>query len=127
MNIIIGFADVGVSTEHESVRTARRCNAGPECFGTNRSMTDYDTPQLERVARKPVVGIDRTGAMHRFDVHRQTVYVETGERIEHIEILGERQLSAWVDYVATERGWCDLRYTDQGFGAQLAGALGDER
>ena len=90
-------------------------------------MTDYETPRLQTVARKPAIGVDDTGAMHRFDTVERTIYVVTEGKIEHIEPLEGRQLSAWVDYVNTERGWRDLRYTDESFAAQLATVLGDMR
>lgn len=83
-------------------------------------MTDYETPRLERVAQKPIVGIDGDGATHHFDAVRRTVYVVTADDIQRTEPLGARPLSAWVAYVAEQRGWRDCRYTEQNFADQLA-------
>ena len=87
-------------------------------------MTEYDTLRLETVVQKPVVGIDDDGATHHFDAVRQTVYVVRGAEIERIQRLDGRSLSSWVDYVGTERGWGDLRYTERSFADQLVSVLG---
>lgn len=47
--------------------------------------------------------------------------------VEHVEPLGDRQLLEWIDYVAEERSWRELRYTEQSFAAQLAAAVGEDR
>lgn len=87
-------------------------------------MTDYESPRLEIVARKPVVEIDDDGATHYFDNIRRTIYVVAAGEIEHTEPLGAHHLRRWVQYVADQRGWRECRYTERRFAHQLAAAIG---
>jgi hypothetical protein len=86
-------------------------------FGTNRSMTNYDNLELETVVKKPIIGIDNHGATHHFDQVRRTIYVIFDAEIEYTESLDSRHLSEWMAY---QRGWDDLRYTERSWVEQLA-------
>ena len=78
----------------------------------------------ERIARKPLLGVDGDGAEHRFDRCRHTVYVVgANDAIEHVEQLRPGQLPAWVSFVADRRGWRDCRYRDADPFAALAEQL----
>lgn len=75
-------------------------------------MTDEDEMyDPDRAAAQPLVGIDHDGAEHRFDQYHDRVYVlgPDGE-LEHVEELQPGELSAWVDYVADQRGWQECRF-----------------
>lgn len=68
------------------------------------------------------LGIDADGNVHYHkrggDVIR-VVDPEAGEQV-HIQHLDGRPVEDWIDYVADQAGWDDLRY-----GTGLAGALAD--
>ena len=91
-------------------------------------MTEYDTLRLERVARNPTVSIDDNSTTHYFDAICQTIYVAADNTLERAKHLAGRYLTEWIDYIAAERSWRELRYTEQAFPSQLAPAVaGDGR
>ena len=88
-------------------------------------MPNYESQALETVVRKSIIGIDGTGATHRFDARTRTIYVISDEEIERTEHLSMRHLSEWISYVADQRSWRELRYTDRSFTDHLIDTLGD--
>lgn len=87
-------------------------------------MTDYDDSMEERTAvRRALLGLDGEDGVHEIDPTTRTVYVRGHSGIEHVEELGERPVSAWIDYVRDERGWDDLRYSDAGIVETVATGL----
>lgn len=82
-------------------------------------MSDTQTPAQERAdttdstdLRRGLIGLDAEGGVHEIDPTSRTVFVRGHGGVEHTEELGEREVSEWIDYVAAERGWDDLRYVD---------------
>lgn len=69
------------------------------------------------------LGVDEAGSTHYFSRIADTVVVVgTDGALEQRQELGDRPLSAWIDYVEAERGWTDLRYADS-LGDLIADAL----
>jgi hypothetical protein len=73
--------------------------------------------------RNAPLGIDAEGRVHEINPVAQMVVVRDDSLIEHREALDGRDVSEWIDYVASECGWRDVRYSDEPFGDWLADEL----
>jgi hypothetical protein len=73
--------------------------------------------------RNAPIGIDAEGAVHEINPTTRTVVVRGRDCIERREELGERDVSEWIDYVASERGWAEVRYSDAALDEWLAAGL----
>lgn len=83
-----------------------------------------DVPSVGYIRRQPLVGIDTKGGHHHFDQYHDTVYVlDDSGGLDHVEELAPGRLGAWVEYVASRRGWRDCRFKPDGGVADLARRL----
>ena len=74
----------------------------------NKDAPTDDDPNLSA----PVFGVDARGALHRYD--DGDVVVTKGDTLEQHETdVGRDGVPAWISYVASERGWIDVWWTDE--------------
>jgi hypothetical protein len=83
---------------------------------------DADVESRTDLQNAPL-GIDAEGRVHEINPVAQMVVVRDDSLVEHREALDGRDVSEWIDYVAHECGWQDVRYSDESFGEWLAGEL----
>lgn len=86
-------------------------------------MSDSDRTTEERIANLPLLGRDKTGAVHRLDATGRVVYVLYDGELARSESIRNRGLSTWVQFVADRRGWADLYYDERPTGEWLADAV----
>lgn len=75
----------------------------------------------------PTFGVDADGRLHRYDTHRETIFVtDRAGRVTHAEeAVPREQVPLWIQYVDDSRGWVDQWWHDD-FGAvfgRLSAAL----
>ena len=92
-------------------------------------MSTYETAEVQDTDRSPnlsapVFGVDKDGALHRFD--GGDVVVTRGDELDHHETDVDRDgVPEWITYVGRERGWIDHWWSDDGVDtiARLGAAL----
>ena len=68
---------------------------------------------LDSLDRPNCLGTDADGCVHHHSPYDGRVVVVTPDGdIGHVEALGERDVEAWIAYVAAERGWASLNYRE---------------
>jgi hypothetical protein len=78
---------------------------------------------LESLDRPATLGTDATGAVHHHSAYDDRVVVVAADGgIERTFDLSDRRLSAYIAFVAEERGWDTLNYAET-FGDVLREAL----
>lgn len=69
------------------------------------------------------LGRDRSGADHYATPSKQVLVVRhaaDGDELEREEMIGDRPLQDWMDYVRAERGWTVEVYDDRPFAEWLS-------